>query len=161
MLMSHNSPLYSISAIVINIDSACGVLVDNAHIYLSSCIDDNDEAAVFQRNFLNLAQGITNPGVFGADLYAASLITAELRDNAAENIHPSCRCVLQLLSAVEAQIKLYPAQNFPQFIKILCKEKYYLLAKSLCPKLGKCVHAYQISSKNCYHYYSWKVHSGT
>ncbi|XP_064389489.1 uncharacterized protein LOC135337484 isoform X3 [Halichondria panicea] len=101
--------------------------------------DDKDKAAVFRRNFFNLAQGITNPGVFGARLYAASLITAELRDKAAENIHPSCRrvSVLQLLSAVEAQIKLFPAQNFPQFIKILCKEKYYLLAKSLCPKLAE------------------------
>ena len=109
---------------------------------MSSCIDDKDEVAVFRRNFFNLAQGITDPGVFGARLYAAFLVTAEVRDNAANEIHPSCRRVLQLLSVVEAQIKLYPAENFPQFIKILCEEKcYYLLAKSLCPELGKCVHA--------------------
>ncbi|XP_064389491.1 uncharacterized protein LOC135337484 isoform X5 [Halichondria panicea] len=100
--------------------------------------DDKDEAAVFRRNFFKLAQGITDPGVFGARLYAAFLVTAEVRDNAANEIHPPCKRVLQLLSVVEAQIKLYPAQNFPQFIKILCEEKcYYLLAKSLCPKLAE------------------------
>ncbi len=114
-------------------------------IYLSSCIDDKDEAAVFRRNFFNLAQGITYPTTFGERLQDVGLVTAEVRDNAANDFHPSCKRALQLLSAVEAQIKLFPAQNFPKFIKILCEEEcYYLLAKSLCPKLGKCMHAHQI-----------------
>ncbi|XP_064389484.1 myosin-IIIb-like isoform X3 [Halichondria panicea] len=103
---------------------------------LCSKLDDNDEAAVFRRNFFNLAQGITYPTTFGERLHDVGLVTAEVRDNAANDFHPSCKRALQLLSAVEAQIKLFPAQNFPQFIKILCKEKYYLLAKSLCPKLA-------------------------
>ncbi len=96
----------------------------SAHIL---CVDDNDKAAVFQRNCYKLAQGITNPATFGAKLYAARLITAEVRDYAA--FSPSCKRVLRLLSAVEVQIKLFPVQNFPQFVKILCEEGcYYLLA---------------------------------
>ncbi len=108
----------------------------SAHIL---CVDDNDKAAVFQRNFCKLAQGITNPATFSAKLYAARLITAEVRDYAANECSQSCTRVLRLLSAVEVQIKLFPVQNFPLFVKILCEEGcYYLLAKSLCPKLGKC-----------------------
>lgn len=77
-----------------------------------------------------------------------------MRDTAANDFHPPCKRALQLLSAVEIQIKLYPAQNFPKFIKILCEEEcYYLLAKSLCPKLGKCMRTPDFSSKNCYHHY--------
>ena len=97
-----------------------------------------DEITRIQENFCKLIEAISEPAKFAARLYSAKLITSEMRDNAMNENQPSCGRIMKLISAVEAQIKAFPEENFGKFVRTLCEEDcYQMLARSLHAELGK------------------------
>lgn len=84
-------------------------------------IEPNEPSEIirFQDNFSKLCEGITNPEMFAARLFSAHLITDEVRQQAdLQCLTPCCR-VLKLLSAVQSQIKVSPAESLRKFIAVL------------------------------------------
>ena len=97
-----------------------------------------NEVSQIRQNYCKLVEVISEPAKLAAKLYSAELITAEMRDSAVNESHPSCGRTMRLVSAVEGQIKAFPDENFRKFLKILCEEScYQQLAKSIHPELGK------------------------
>ena len=82
---------------------------------------DSAECQAFQKCFVDLSNGISNPGWLACELYSRDVIRDMRREAELETLPASTR-TCKLLSAIEHQMKTSPTSKFRDLLYILHSE---------------------------------------
>ena len=83
---------------------------------------ESAEYRAFQKCFLLLAEGITDPGRLAVQLFSKELIGPDLRRETQKQAIEERVKIERLLSAVEDQIVASPTTKFQEFLNVLQNE---------------------------------------